>query len=171
MIRTLVLVSCRCLRLITNPTPPPSTWLHHAPTFDHVGEYVWITRALTLNTSATSFDETMWIFCLFHSLAEVDPPPFCQWFPSWDGGYLNRKAFIFALAYSPCLSSSGLLSMVYEFLQDYFVLDDFVSGFNLFFEICGHIVWSHVPLLILRLFFAFWFLMLKNQFWTYVPLQ
>jgi hypothetical protein len=29
--------------------------------------------------------------------------------------------------------------MVYELLQDCFVLDDFVNGFNFFFEVYGHI--------------------------------
>jgi hypothetical protein len=34
--------------------------------------------------------------------------------------------------------------MVYEFLQDYFVLDDLANGYNLFFEVCGYIAQSHV---------------------------
>jgi hypothetical protein len=34
--------------------------------------------------------------------------------------------------------------MVYELLRDCFVLDDFVSGFDLFFEICKHIAHGHV---------------------------
>jgi hypothetical protein len=52
---------------------------------------------------------------------------------------LDQKAFTFALAHSPHLSSNGLLGMVYELLQDYFVLDDFGNGFDLFFQACGHI--------------------------------
>ncbi len=46
---------------------------------------------------------------------------------------LYQKAFIFALVRSPHLSSHSLLGMVFELLQDYFVLDDFGSGFDLFF--------------------------------------
>jgi hypothetical protein len=38
--------------------------------------------------------------------------------------------------------------MVYEFLWNYFFLDDYVSGFDLFFEICRHIVHGHVPPLV-----------------------
>ncbi len=37
------------------------------------------------------------------------------------------------------------LGMVYELLRDCFVLDDFVNGFDLFFEICRHITHGHVP--------------------------
>jgi hypothetical protein len=43
---------------------------------------------------------------------------------------------------------------VYELLQDYFVLDDSTSGFNLFFEVCGHIAWVHVPPSLSCLFFT-----------------
>ncbi len=162
MIITFALASCRCLELITNPTPPLSTWLHHAHAFDHVREYVRTIHALTLNTPTTSFDETMWILCLFHPLAKVDPPPFVDDFHLQTEVTLNWEAFIFALARSPCLSSSGLLGMVYELLQDYFVLNDFVNGFNLFFEVCGHIVRGHVPPLIQRFFSTFWFLVLEK---------
>jgi hypothetical protein len=44
--------------------------------------------------------------------------------------------------------------MVYELLWDCFVPDDFANGFDLFFEICGHIVRGHVPPSISCLFFA-----------------
>jgi uncharacterized membrane protein len=54
--------------------------------------------------------------------------------------------------------------MMYELLRNCFVLDDFMSGFDLFFEICGHIVRSHVPRLILCLFSKFRFLVLEKQF-------
>jgi hypothetical protein len=43
------------------------------------------------------------------------------------------------LNYSPRLSFGGLSPMVYEFWQDCFVLNDFMSSFDLFFEVCGHI--------------------------------
>ncbi len=46
---------------------------------------------------------------------------------------LDQKAFISALVRSPHLSSSGPLGMVYELLQNYFVLNDFGSGFDIFF--------------------------------------
>jgi hypothetical protein len=53
---------------------------------------------------------------------------------------LNREAFVFALARSPRFSSGGPLSMVYELLRNCFVPDDFASGFELFFKVCGHII-------------------------------
>lgn len=59
------------------------------------------------------------------------------------------------MACSPPLSFGGLSSnMMYELLQDYFILDDFGNGFDLFSEICGHIVHSHVPPFILCLLVA-----------------
>jgi hypothetical protein len=76
---------------------------------------------------------------LFHPFAEVDLPPFVDDFPDIKV-ILDQKTFIFALACSPCLSSSGPSSMVYDLLQKYFVPDDFASDFNLFFKVCGHIV-------------------------------
>jgi hypothetical protein len=38
--------------------------------------------------------------------------------------------------------------MVYEFLRDYFVFDNYVNDFDLFLKICRHIAHDHVlPLL------------------------
>jgi hypothetical protein len=45
--------------------------------------------------------------------------------------------------------------MVYELLQNYFVPNDSMDGFNLFSEINGHIIQGHVPLLVLCLFSTF----------------
>jgi len=45
---------------------------------------------------------------------------------------LDWEAFIFALVCSSCLSFNAPLGMVYEFLQDYFVPNDFVNGFDVF---------------------------------------
>ncbi len=53
--------------------------------------------------------------------------------------------------------------MVYELLQDYFVLDDSASGFDLFFEICKHIAHGHVLPSISRLFVASQLLALEKQ--------
>jgi hypothetical protein len=78
------------------------------------------------------------LFFSIHLLKLI--PPFVDDFHLETKVTLNHKTFIFALAHSPCFSSDGPLGTVYEFLQNYFVLDDYVSGFNLFFEICGHIV-------------------------------
>ncbi len=68
------------------------------------------------------------------------------------------------LVRSSHLSSDDLSDMVDELLYDCFVLDDFVSGFDLFFEICGHIVQRHVLPSLLHLLFAFRLLTLEKQF-------
>jgi len=68
----------------------------------------------------------------FHPLAEVDLPPFVNNFHPKMDLVLDRKAFIYALTHSPCLSSSGPLGMVYELLRHCFVPDDFTSGFDFF---------------------------------------
>jgi hypothetical protein len=44
---------------------------------------------------------------------------------------LDKTTFIYALTCSPHLSFSDPLSMVYELLQDYFVFDDSISGFDI----------------------------------------
>jgi hypothetical protein len=41
--------------------------------------------------------------------------------------------------------------MVYELLQDYFVPNDFANGFDLFLEICEHIICGHVLPIVLCL--------------------
>jgi hypothetical protein len=56
----------------------------------------------------------------------------------------------------------GPLSMVYEFLKYYFVPYDYVSGFDLFFKVCGHIALGHIPPSVSCLFFAFRFLTLEK---------
>ncbi len=53
--------------------------------------------------------------------------------------------------------------MVYELLCDCFVLNNFVSGFDLFFEVCGHITQGHVPPSVLHLLFTSWFIVLEKQ--------
>jgi hypothetical protein len=84
---------------------------------------------------------------------------------------LDQEAFIFALAPPPCLFSNGPLGMVCELLQDCFVPYDSTNGFDLFFEICGHIVQGHVPALVSHLFSASRFLVLKKQSKGIRPLQ
>jgi hypothetical protein len=81
----------------------------------------------------------MRVFCLIHLLAEVDFPPFIDDFHLETKVTSNQKTFISILACSPHFSFGGPSSMVYELLQNYFVPNDSMSGFNLFFEIYGHI--------------------------------
>jgi hypothetical protein len=160
MIRTLILASYRCLESLPNPTPPPLAQLHRTWALVHVKEYVWIVHALVLNTLVALSDETTGVFRLFHPSTKVHLPPFVDDFHLNIEAILDYEAFVSILAYLPHLSFGGLLGMVYELLWDCFVLDDFVSGFDLFFEVCGHIVWGHVPPSISCLFFTSWFFML-----------
>jgi hypothetical protein len=88
----------------------------------------------------------------FHPLVEVDLPPFVNDLNPKMDLVLDREAFIYVVMYSPRLSSNGPLNMVYELFQYCFVPNDFASGFNLFFEICGHITHGHVLPSISRLF-------------------
>jgi hypothetical protein len=53
--------------------------------------------------------------------------------------------------------------MVYELLQYCFVLDDFVNGFDFFFEICGHIACDHGFPSISHLLVGSWLLVLEKQ--------
>jgi hypothetical protein len=106
----------------------------------------------------------MKVFCLLHPFAKVDLPPFVFDFHLETKFILDRESFIFALVHSPRLCFNGLSSIVYELLRYYFVLNDFVSGFDLFFETCGHISQSLVPPLISCLFSTFRLLVLEEQF-------
>ncbi len=53
--------------------------------------------------------------------------------------------------------------MVYELLQNCFVFNDSINGFDLFFEICKHIVCGHVHPSVSRLLVAFQVLVLEKQ--------
>jgi hypothetical protein len=81
----------------------------------------------------------MGVLCLSHPFAKVDLPPFVNDFHLKMEVTLDQKTFISTLACSPPLSSDGPSYMVYELLRDYFVIHDYVSGFNLFFKVFGHI--------------------------------
>jgi hypothetical protein len=138
MIRTFVLTCHKCWESIQDPTPLPSTWLCCAWAFAHVKEYAQVIHALALNTLITPSNKTIRILHLLHPLVEVDLPPFCWWFSSWDGSYFKLKAFIFALICLAHVFSSGPLGMVYELLRYNFVPNDFANGFDLFIK-----VWKH----------------------------
>jgi hypothetical protein len=114
MIRTFVLNCCKCLDSTSYSTPLPSTQLHYAQTFAHVGEYVWTICALSLNTLATPSNKTTKVFCFLHQLVEVDFPPFIDDFHLEMKVSLDRKTFIYVLVYSPCFSSKGLSPGVYD---------------------------------------------------------
>jgi hypothetical protein len=108
-------------------------------------------------------NDTMATLCFFHPLVKVDLPPFVDDFHLEIKVILNWETLIFTLAHSPHLWSSGLSSMVCELLQDYSIPKDSTNGFDLFFEICGHIVCGHVSPCILHLFVASWLLALEKQ--------
>jgi hypothetical protein len=52
---------------------------------------------------------------------------------------------------------------VYELLQDYFVLDDYINDFDLIFEIFEHITCGHVPPLVSHLLVASRLLTLEKK--------
>jgi hypothetical protein len=83
----------------------------------------------------------MKVFRLLHLLVEVDLAPFVDDFHLKTQIILDQRTFISALACSPPFSFVGPLGMVYELLQNYFVPNDFTSGFDLFFEVCA--MWAH----------------------------
>jgi hypothetical protein len=90
-----------------------------------------------------------------HPLVEVDLPWFVDDFHPEMDLVLDREAFIFALTHLPCLSFDDLSNTVYKILQDYFVLNDSTScGFDILFEICGHIICGHVLSIISHLLVA-----------------
>jgi hypothetical protein len=53
--------------------------------------------------------------------------------------------------------------MVYDLLQNCFVLEDFANGFDFFFEVCGHIDRGHVLTSILCLLAASQLLVLEKH--------
>jgi hypothetical protein len=102
-------------------------------------EYVQTICALTPNTLTTPSNETTGIFYLPHPFVKVDLLPFVNDFHLEMEVTLDRKTFISTLACSPHLSSDGPSYMVYQLLQDYFVIHHYANGFNLFFKVFGHI--------------------------------
>jgi len=53
--------------------------------------------------------------------------------------------------------------MVYEFLRDYFVLNDSANGFDILLKICEHIIHAHVLPLVSCLFVTSQLLALEKQ--------
>jgi hypothetical protein len=113
-----------------------------------VKEYAQIIRTLAPNTPRAPSNETIKVLHLLHPLVEVDLPLFVDDFHLEIEVTLDRETFVSDLVRSLHLFSIGLSSMVYELLRDYFVPNDFTSGFDLFFEVCGHIAQGHGPPLI-----------------------
>ncbi len=113
--------------------------LHHTQALAHVRKYIRTIHALIASTPITPSNKTTRIFCLFHPFIEVDLLAFVDDFHLETEFILDQNAFIFTFVCSPHLSFDASLGMVYELLQDYLVLDDFTSEFNIFFKVCGHI--------------------------------
>ncbi len=99
--------------------------------------YVRIMCTLAPSTFVAPLVETIADLRHFHPLAEVDLSFFVNDFHLEMDFVLNREAFISTLTCLPCCSFDDPLGMVYEFLWDYFVLDDFANGFNLFLKYVG----------------------------------
>ncbi len=102
-------------------------------------------------------------FTIFIHWLRLTFPPFVDNFHPEADIVLDKEAFIFALTRSPHLSCDGPPSMVYELLQNCFVPNNFVSGFDIFFEICKHIIRGHFPPSVSHLFIASLPLALEKQ--------
>jgi hypothetical protein len=87
---------------------------------------------LAPNILSTPSTETIMALHHFHPSVEVDLPPFVDNFHPKIDLVLDIEAFIFALTRSPHLSFNGPSNMVYEFLRDYFVLNNCATGFDFF---------------------------------------
>jgi hypothetical protein len=160
MIRTLILTFHKHLESTPNPTPLPSARLHC--TFVHVGEYARVVHALLWAHLQPHLMRPWESFAFStHMLRLISP--FCWWLPSWDKGYFRSKGICFCLGSFTTSFFCGPLGMVYELQWDFFVPYDSMSGFDLFFKVCGHIVQSHVPLSVSRLLSTFWVLVLEKQ--------
>jgi hypothetical protein len=92
----------------------------------------------------TPTTKTIINFRHFHPLAEVDLPFVINNFHPNTNIFLDKEAFIFALAHSPHFSFGDPLSIVYEFLRNYFFPNDSTNGFDIFLKICKHIIHDHV---------------------------
>jgi hypothetical protein len=104
----------------------------------------------------------MGVFCLFHPPAKIDFPPFVDDFHPKTEVTLDHETFVSTSAHSPHLFPNVFSGMMYELLQDCFVLDDYANAFDLFFKVCGHIARGRVPPLIQRLLSTFRFLALEK---------
>ncbi len=160
--KALVLVFCKCLESILDLTPPPSAQLCRAWALAHVRDNAWIVLTLVSNTLATPSDEITRVLHLFHSLADVDFPPFCWWFPSWDEGYFKLKSIYLCFASITTCFFQWLFKYGVWIFMIFFFLNDFTNGFDLFFKVCGHIVWGDIPPSISCFFFASRFLTLEK---------
>ncbi len=149
-----VLASQRSLTIVANPIQLPLTQLCLTWAFGHVGEYVQVVRTLFHNNPSTPSLETITTFWHFHPLAKVDLLPFVNDFHLEMNLVLDKKAFIYMLPCFPRLSFNNPSSMVYELLKDCFVLDNYGNDFDIFFEICGHIIRVNVLPLVSHLFVA-----------------
>jgi hypothetical protein len=82
--------------MMLDPTPPPSSQLHHAKAFVHVGEYVRTICALAPYTCTTPLTKTIATIHHFHSLVEIDFSPFVDDFNlEMDLVLINRHLFLF----------------------------------------------------------------------------
>jgi hypothetical protein len=86
---------------------------------------------LALNAHVAPSSETMGIFHLFHPFVEVEFSPFVDFYPEMEV-ILDWEIFISTLVHSSHIFSQWPISMVDELLQDCFVLNDYVNGFDLF---------------------------------------
>jgi hypothetical protein len=132
-IKTHALASQRSLMMAPDPIPLPLTQLRHTRAFAHAREYVRSMRTLAHSTPMTPLIETITTLWHLLPLAEVNFYPFVDNFHPKMNLVLDRKTFISMFPCFPHLSFDSPLGMVYELLKDCFVVDNFASGFDIFF--------------------------------------
>jgi hypothetical protein len=94
----------------------------------------------------------MRILHLLHPFIDVDFLPFIDDVHFEIEVILDQEAFIFSLVHSPHLSFRGPSDMVYELLQNCFVPNDSMNGFDLFLRYVGTLlkVMFHPPYCTMR---------------------
>jgi hypothetical protein len=161
-IRPHALTSCRCLESTLDPTPPPLTELCPC-----IGPYSCkgIHSSNTCTSSKQTYNPIWWDHgseSLLHPLVEVDIPPFVNdSHLETDVTLIGRHLSLFWLVQHVFFPMAFQICYM-NFYTKRIVPNDYANGFDLFFEVCGHIVQGHVPPLVLLLFFTCQFLTLEK---------
>jgi len=94
----------------------------------------------------------------------TQPLLFCWWLSFRHRSYFRPGGILFSFGHVHHIFHLIVFEIrCMNFYENYFVLDDFTSDFNMLFEVCGHIDGHHVPLFILHLLMASWLLILGKQ--------
>ncbi len=105
-----------------------------------------------------------WLGCEPKAKITTQPLPFCWWLSTRHRNYFRLGDILFSFGHVHHIFHLTVFQIrCMSFYENYFVLDDFTSDFNILFEVCGHIDGHHVPQFILHLLMASWLLILGKQ--------